>query len=66
VSTVDEDLPFIVETDASDFAIAAILNQNVWPVAFSSRTLQGAEVNHASVEKEAKLSLKLFGIRDTT
>ena len=36
---IDEDLPLTVETDASDFAIAATLNQNNKPVAFYARTL---------------------------
>ena len=54
VCAVDEDSPFEVETDASDFAIAATLSQKGRPVYFFSRTLQGPEVNHASVEKEAK------------
>ena len=31
---IDEHLPFTVETNASDFAIAATLNQNNRPVAF--------------------------------
>ena len=54
VCAVDEDSPFEVETDASDFAIAATLSKKGHPVPFFSRTLQGPEVNHASVEKEAK------------
>ena len=54
VCAIDEDVPFEVETDASDYAIAATLNQHGRPVAFFSRTLHGPEVNHASVEKEAK------------
>ena len=54
VCAIDEQTPFEVETDASDFAIAATLNQNGRPVAFFSRTLQGPEVRHASVEKEAQ------------
>jgi len=54
VCALYEKAPFEVETDASNFAIAATLSQNGNPVAFFSRTLQGPEVSHASVEKEAK------------
>lgn len=47
--------PFVVETDASDSAIAAVLNQDGQPVA-SSRTLSGNELPHHPVEKEAYAS----------
>ena len=50
---VDESIPFIVETDASDFAIAATLNQNGRPVSFHARTLSLAEQKHSAIEKEA-------------
>nr|XP_039262013.1 uncharacterized protein LOC120338143 [Styela clava] len=50
---VDENIPFELETDASDIAIAATLNQSGRPVAFFSRTLHGSELKHPSVEKEA-------------
>ena len=50
---IDESLPFVVETDASDFAIAAILNQGGRPVAFFSRTLNKNELVHPAIEKEA-------------
>ena len=53
LAAIDENLPFVVETDASDFAIAATLNQGERPVAFFSRTLHNSEINHPSVEKEA-------------
>lgn len=54
VVAIDDSVPFDVETDASDVALAATLNQNGRPVAFFSRTLQGSELKHASVEKEAQ------------
>ena len=51
VSAIDENLPFQVETDASEFAIAGVLNQRDRPVAFFSRTLHGSKLKQASVEK---------------
>ena len=50
---ISDDLPLTVETDASDFAIAATLNQNDRPVAFHSRTLSACEQKHSAIEKEA-------------
>ena len=48
---VDESIPFTVETDTSDFAIAATLNQNKRPVAFHVRTLSLTEQKHSAIEK---------------
>ena len=53
VTTIDGTIPFEVKTDASKLALAATLNQNGKPVAFFSGTLQGSELKHASIEKEA-------------
>ena len=54
VMAVHEELPFEVETDASEVAIAVTLNQAGRPVAFFSRTLQGPGIRHPSIEKEAQ------------
>ncbi|XP_077971774.1 uncharacterized protein LOC144425880 [Styela clava] len=48
-----EDETFVIECDASKFAIAAILSQKGRPVAFNSRTLGKSELRHPAVEKEA-------------
>ena len=50
-----------METDASDFCIAASLNQNGRPVAFFSRTLNPHEIKHHPVEKEAAAIVESVG-----
>ena len=48
--------PVVIETDASDYAIAAILSQwqdgELHPIAFFSQTLQAAELNYDTHDKE--------------
>ena len=51
--TPDLRKPFVVETDASDYGIGAVLTQSGQAVAFFSRTLNQSERKHHSVEKEA-------------
>ena len=51
--SVDKKMLLVVETDASDTAITATLNQANCPVAFFSCTLTTTEQKHSSVEKEA-------------
>ena len=54
----NRELPFMVETDSSNFAIGAILSQTlpsdnkVHPVAFFSRSLNSAERNYPIYDKE--------------
>jgi len=55
VSAIDESVPFVVETDASDVLIAATLNKKGRPVAFFSPTLQGNELKHSATENEAQI-----------
>lgn len=49
-------IPFIITTDASNFAIGAILSQGKigsdLPIAYASRTLNKAETNYNTTEKE--------------
>ena len=48
--------PFVLTTDASDYAVGSILSQGDIgqdkPIAFASRTLNKAEINYSTVEKE--------------
>ena len=44
VQIIDESLPLELDCDASDIAIAAVLNQAIWPVAFFSRISHGSEL----------------------
>jgi len=47
------DIPFTIETDASDVALGGVLSQGGRPVAFYSRVLHNTEKFHSIIEKEA-------------
>ena len=49
---IDENAPFVIETDESNNAVSASLNQKNRPAAFFSRMLPKSEIRHSSVEKE--------------
>lgn len=44
--------PFVVDTDASDYAIGAALHQNGRPIVFESKKLSNAEMRYPTYEKE--------------
>jgi len=62
----DPDKEFIVETDASDFAVGCILSQvssednQLHPVAFHSRSLNKAEANYTIYDKELLAIITAF------
>ncbi|MCO5602477.1 hypothetical protein L7F22_056609 [Adiantum nelumboides] len=49
---VDPSKPFVVETDASDYALGAALYQDGRPIAFESKKLSDAEMRYPTYEKE--------------
>ena len=49
---LDLDLPFEVQTDASDRALGGVLVQEGHPVVFESRKLNNAEQRYSTHEKE--------------
>ena len=53
VTCIRKRLPFVVECDASEHALAATLNQKGQPVAFHSRTFSKSEARYSTVEREA-------------
>jgi hypothetical protein len=57
--------PFTVETDASDFALGAILSQSgidglLHPVTFYSQKLTSAEINYQVYDKELLAIITTF------
>ena len=59
------DQPLVVETDASDYALAAILSMynpdgELHPIAFHSQTFSGAELNYDVHDKELLAIYEVF------
>lgn len=48
----DFEKPFTLTTDASNVALGSVLSQNNRPIAYYSRTLNSAEKNYSTIEKE--------------
>jgi hypothetical protein len=65
------DAPIIIETDASDYAITAILStqtpdMDIHPVAFHSRSLSPPELNYDTHDKELLAVYSAFMLRAVT
>ncbi|KAL4125776.1 hypothetical protein QTP88_010016 [Uroleucon formosanum] len=62
---LDFEKPFIITCDASNYAVGCVLSQGVipadLPIAYASRTLNKAEINYSTTEKE--LVAIMFGVK---
>eukprot|EP00978_Attheya_sp_CCMP212_P022526 scaffold67261_cov43-Attheya_sp.AAC.1 len=52
LSYPDPNIPYDIETDASDYQMGAVIKQNGWPVAYFSWKLRDAQLNYTTIEKE--------------
>ena len=58
LTSIDDSAPLVIETDASNVAISATLNQHGKPYSFFSQKLTGPDLNLAAPEKETKAILE--------
>eukprot|EP00978_Attheya_sp_CCMP212_P006302 scaffold14274_cov49-Attheya_sp.AAC.5 len=49
----DPNIPYDIETDASDYQMGAVIKQNGQPVAYFLRKLRDAPLNYTTIEKES-------------
>jgi hypothetical protein len=52
LSYPDPNQSYDIETDASDYEMAAVIKQNGWPVAYFSCKLRDAQLNYTTFEKD--------------
>eukprot|EP00978_Attheya_sp_CCMP212_P030358 scaffold111347_cov25-Attheya_sp.AAC.2 len=52
LSYPDPNIPYDIETNASDYQTGAVIKQNGRPVAYFSRKLRDAQLNYTTIEKE--------------
>ncbi|KAL4303866.1 hypothetical protein GQ457_10G006870 [Hibiscus cannabinus] len=64
VEPPDWTLPFELMCDASDYAVGAVLGQRKWrifhPIYYASKTLNDAQVNYTTTEKELLVVIFVF------